>query len=110
LWLAGGQAGQQRVEIGARERPSERARDGAVVLAEGQQPLAELGERAEVVGGQCLALDDREEQLDLIQPGGVDRQWIRRALGQALCLRWIEAWPACELPLSTIQKTRRADA
>jgi hypothetical protein len=77
LWLAAGRSRQQRVEVGARERPVEPASDGAVVLAEGQQPLGELIERAEVVGGQCLALDDREEQLDPVEPRGVDRQMGR---------------------------------
>jgi hypothetical protein len=38
------------------------------VLAEGQQPRGELIKRAEVVRGQRLALDDREQQLDLVEP------------------------------------------
>jgi hypothetical protein len=79
--LAGGQAREQRVEVGARERPLERAGEGSVVLAEGQQPLGEFGERAEVVGSQRLALDDREEQLDLIEPGGVDGQVDQAGVG-----------------------------
>jgi hypothetical protein len=41
---------------------------------EGEQPLGELLQGAEIVGGERLALHDREVELDLVEPGGVDRQ------------------------------------
>jgi hypothetical protein len=72
--LAAGDLGEDAVEVGAGEGPFEGARDLAVVLAEAQQPVSELVERAEVVGSQRLALDDREEQLGLVELGGVDRE------------------------------------
>src|SRR5215216_3483861 len=62
------------LEVGARECPLERTGDPPIALAEGEQPLAELVQRAEVVRGERLALHDREVQLDLVQPRGVDRQ------------------------------------
>jgi hypothetical protein len=65
---------QEPVEVMAREGPLERAGDLAVVVAEGEQSLAERVRRVEVVGGQRLALDDREVRLELVQPGRVDRQ------------------------------------
>ena len=58
----------------AGEGPLERPGDLAVVVAEGEQPLGERVERVEVVRGKRFALDDREVQLDLVEPGGVDRQ------------------------------------
>jgi len=44
------------------------------VLAEAQQPIGELIKRVEAVGAERLALDDREVELDLVEPGGVDRE------------------------------------
>src|SRR3954452_11984870 len=72
VWLAVGDLGEDAVEVLAGEGPLERPRDVAVVVAEGQQPLGEFVEGAEVVGGQRFALGDREEQLGLVEPGGVD--------------------------------------
>ena len=57
----------------AGEGPLERAGDLPVVLAEGEDPLGERVEGWEVVRGQGFALEDREVQLDLVQPRGVDR-------------------------------------
>ena len=37
-------------------------------------------------------------------------RWISRAVGHRCCIRAIEVLPAWEEPLSTIQKTRLADA
>jgi len=60
------------VEFGARERPLEGLRDVAVVLSEVHEVAGQFGQCGEVVGGQRLALHDREVQLDLVQPRGVD--------------------------------------
>ena len=102
--------GEDAVELVAGERPFKGARDVAVVLAEVHQTTSELLQRAKVVGCQGLALDDREEQLGLVEPRGMETgRWISSALTCALCIREIEVLPACELPLSTIQNTRRAE-
>jgi len=44
------------------------------VLAEAQQPIGEPIKRVEAVGAERLAVDDREVELDLVEPGGVDRE------------------------------------
>jgi len=44
------------------------------VLAEAKQALGERVERVEVIECERFALDDREVALDLVEPGGVDRQ------------------------------------
>src|SRR5688500_5808320 len=70
VWLVAGDLGEDAVEVVAGEGPLERPGDSAVVLAKREQALLELVERAEVVGRERLALDDREEQLGLVEPGG----------------------------------------
>jgi hypothetical protein len=52
----------------------ERLRDLLVVSSEVEEALFDGSEVGEVVGLQHLALDDREVDLDLVEPAGVDRQ------------------------------------
>jgi hypothetical protein len=59
-------------EIVFRESPFERGRDAFVIALEPQQPLLDLGERAEIVRCQCLALNNREVNFDLVEPTGVN--------------------------------------
>jgi hypothetical protein len=66
--LAGGQAGQQRVELCAGECPLKPLGNLAVALLEGADACGERLEVFEVVRRQCLALQDREVDLDLVQP------------------------------------------
>ena len=47
--------------------------DLLVAAAEGEEVLLERVEVGEVVGGEDLALDDREVDLGLVEPAGVDR-------------------------------------
>ena len=61
------------VEVGAAEFPLEGLGDGLVVLLEAKQTVLDISERGEVVWGQRFALDDREVDLDLVEPTGVDR-------------------------------------
>jgi len=63
----------EAVEVGAGELPLQRRRDLLVAAAEREQLLFERVEVGEVVGGQHLALDDREVDLGLVEPAGVDR-------------------------------------
>ena len=67
-------AGEELVEVVAGEGPLEWSSDLPVVLAEGQQSLSERVEVGEVVWNQRFALEDREIQLDLVQPLGVHGQ------------------------------------
>ena len=60
-------------EVGAGELPLERLGDLLVAAAEREELLFERVEVGEVVGGQDFALDDREVDLGLVEPAGVDR-------------------------------------
>src|SRR5260221_7949483 len=64
-WFVGGEALEQEVEVGRGELPLERGGDLLVVILEGQQRCCCLGEAAEVVRAEDLALDDGEVD----QPG-----------------------------------------
>ena len=59
-----------------------------------------------VIGGQYLALDDGEVNIDLIEPTGVNQcirpRMIRSSTGHR---RFCEASPRCDEPLSTIQNS-----
>src|SRR3712207_7970991 len=50
--------------------PGKRLGDLFVAFLEGKQAFGQGVEVGEVVGGQYLALDHREVDLDLIEPGG----------------------------------------
>ena len=65
---------EEAVEVVAGELPFERLGDLLVVSSEAEEPLFDGGEVGEVVGLQHLALDDREVDLDLVEPAGVDRR------------------------------------
>jgi hypothetical protein len=104
----GSEAFEQEVEVGRGELPLERGGDLLVVVLEGQQRGLCLGEAAEVVWGQDFALDDREVDLDLVEPGGVDGQ-VDQVQGGPGALE-PAAWPRWLLPLSTTQNTLRAEA
>ena len=71
--LAGGEAGQQGVELGAGECPVERLGDLTVVRFEGRDACSERVEVGEGFGRQGCALQDREVDLDLVQPRRVGR-------------------------------------
>src|SRR5213596_1018703 len=64
----------RRVELGAGEAPLERLRDLDVVALEVEDGALETGQVGEVVGLEQLALEDREVDLDLVQPTGMDGQ------------------------------------
>jgi hypothetical protein len=58
------QAAQQPVQVRSGEAPVERHRGLLVAALEGQQASLDLGQVGEVVGGEDLALDDGEVDLD----------------------------------------------
>ena len=77
---------------------------------EAVEALLDDVEVGEVVRRQCFSLDDREVDLDLVEPGRVDRGVHQNRVGElfgepvdGLLSRWDE-------PLSTTQNTRSADA
>ena len=63
----------ETVEVGAGELPLERLGDLLVAATEREELLLERGEVGEVVGREHLALHDREVDLGLVDPTGVDR-------------------------------------
>ena len=83
-----------------------------VLLAtlKGRQPPRHLPQIGEVVGSEHLALHHRQVELDLVQPGRMDRQAdqvrVRPARGETVD----RSWPRWLEPLSTTQNTRRAVA
>src|SRR2546425_12295251 len=72
--MLGSELGQERSKILAGEGPLERGRRSFVVILEAEQAVLDLGQRGKVVRRQDLALDDREIDLDLVEPAGVDRR------------------------------------
>src|SRR5437879_2077642 len=66
---------QEGCEIPTGESPVERDGDLLIVMLKGKQTFLDLGQRREIIGDKDLALDDREVNLDLIQPTGM--QWGR---------------------------------
>lgn len=60
---------QQPAQVGSGEAPFG-WRCELVALLEGEQPVLNGVETGEVVGGDDLALDDAELDLDLVEPAG----------------------------------------
>jgi hypothetical protein len=72
--VLGGDAFREVGEIGAGELPLEGLGCDLVAAFEVEEPLFDFGEVSEVVGGEDLALDDREVDLDLTGPRGCGKQ------------------------------------
>ena len=79
-----------------------------VVLLEAKQTVLDISERGEVVWGQRFALDDREVDLDLVEPTGVDRAVDQHEIWESRLKASDGRLAAVRGPLSTIQKTWRA--
>ena len=109
-WLVGVDASAQLDQVGPGEGPVERSGGGVVVGFEGDEPGGEGVEIGEVAGLDDFALDHGEDDLDLVQPGGVHRQVHQGGVGQAAAMRATEVRPLWLEPLSTTQNTRRAEA
>jgi hypothetical protein len=71
--LGGAQATQQPLQVSRGEAPGERDRGLLVAALEAKQAMLDVAKVGEVVGGQHLALADRQVDLHLVQPGGMDR-------------------------------------
>jgi hypothetical protein len=63
----------EAVQVGAGELPFERGGDLFVAATEREELTSSVERSREVVGGEDLALDDREVDLGLIEPAGMDR-------------------------------------
>src|SRR5579859_6609355 len=77
-WRAGrimhGDSLEEPARVVSGESPVERIGQVVVAVLEGGEPVGDLVEVEKVVGGDDFALDDEEDDLDLIQPRRVDRQ------------------------------------
>ena len=101
---------QEVAEVGGGELPFERCGVLVVVGFEVGQTFDDRVGVGEVVGREHFPLDDGEEDLHLVEPGGVDRG-VRTmtALGNCAFNRSMAFCPRWEDPLSTTQNTRLAD-
>jgi hypothetical protein len=63
--------GKRCLQILASEFPLEGASGGAVMVLEAQQAIFEFSPGLEIVGSKELALNDREVDLDLVEPAGM---------------------------------------
>jgi len=79
---------QQISQVLASELPFERSGMDFVMRLKTEQTRFKLLQRLKLVGGEQLALDHREVDLDLVEPAGVDRRvdgdGVGIPLGQAL--------------------------
>ena len=79
--------GQQGREVATGEGPLEGLGRGDVVVLEAKEALTDRVARRRVVRREHLALDDREVDLDLIEPAGVDGVWTSTSFGHRACGR-----------------------
>jgi hypothetical protein len=96
--LAGGllalaDAVEQGGQVIGGELPVERPGGAVVAVHEGQQGIAEGAQAWEVAGREDFLLDDRKDDLYLVEPGCVPGVWIMIALGCAAARRVMAGWP-----------------
>ena len=97
------------MKIAAREGPPEGFGGGLVSLLEAEQALLDGGEIREVIWRDDLSLDDAEVGFDLVESTGVNGCVDETRFGHLALSLAIAGLPRWEEPLSTIQKTRRAE-
>ena len=98
------------MQITSRKGPLERFGGPLVAGLKGHNVSLQFGQPFEVAWGEQLTLNDREVDLDLVEPAGVNRRMDQNDVGPsggeaisgARRPRWQE-------PLSVIRNTRRAD-
>ena len=73
-------------EVVFRESPRERGYDGLVIALEPQQPRLDVGERAEIVRCQRLALKDREVDLAWLA------NWREKTRRASRYEDWVMTW------------------
>jgi hypothetical protein len=105
-----GDALKELVEVVSGEGPVEGCGRVVVVVFEVGQASGDLVQIEKVVGVDDLALNEREDDLDLVEPGSVNGQMDQPQIGPGALRRSIEACPRWLLLLSTTQNTRLADA
>jgi hypothetical protein len=106
----GGDPVEESFEVVTVESPVEGPCGVVVASLEGGELFGQLLGTGDVVRCEQLALDDREVDLDLVQPGACTGVWTMTAFGKASRGRAAAVQPRWEDPLSTTQNTRRAVA
>src|SRR5215210_639228 len=76
-----GKAREEPLQIMASELPGEGSGRLLVTLLEGDEAFGQSVEVGEVVGGQNLALNHREVDLDLVEPGGMSGKVDEHQIG-----------------------------
>ena len=79
------------------------------MVLEAKNTLGDFVLGSELSGREGFALEDREVDLDLVEPAGVLGQMYEVRLGNRLWSRSAARWPRWIVPLSTTQKTRLAE-
>ncbi|HUE81295.1 MAG TPA: hypothetical protein VMM84_04205 [Pyrinomonadaceae bacterium] len=104
------ESGQQSNKIFAGESPAKGRSGLFIVLLESQQSLLEMVQGGEVIGSEHFSLDDREIDLDLIEPTSMDRRVHEMGIGP-MGAQSLDCFLAAVrgAQLSMIQKTRLAD-
>ena len=69
------------MQIAACEGPFERRRRPLIVELKGEETLFEIGQGREIVWGEDLSLNDREVDLNLIEPTGMGRSMDEDGVG-----------------------------
>jgi hypothetical protein len=69
-----GEAREEPIEIVAGELPGERLGDLLVTLLKGEQAFRQYLKVGEIIGSEHLALNHREVDLDLVEPGSMSRK------------------------------------
>ena len=78
------------------------------VILKIEEALSQSVEIGKVIGREHLALNNREVNLDLIEPAGINGSMHESEATIAIAETLYGSNPRCEEQLSTIQKTRRA--
>ena len=97
------------MQVTARKGPFEWFGGPLVASLEGHDVPLQIGQALEVARGKQLALNDREVDLDLVEPTGVNRRMNQNDVGPSGTKAISGAPATMEEPLSVIRNTRRAD-
>ena len=104
------EAREESVEVFAGVGPVKGGRGRVVAVLEAEDPVGELVEVGEVAGSDGLALEDREVDLDLVEPGSVDGE-VDQFGGWPRVLHAVDGGlPAVGGAVVDHQKTRFAEA
>src|SRR5215208_4374222 len=107
-----GETREEPVEITAGELPGERLGDSLVAFLKGDEAFAQDLEIGEVVRSEDLALNHREVDLDLLEPGGMSGKVDEPQVGPRSLKAFHRSLPdeksRCPLSRTPARRRRRA--